>query len=151
MVPDRGRPRVFFDTSTVIAGAYSRKGASYVLLQLAAFGFLDGRISPGVREEALRNVAVKLPGSLAALRVLLSETLYEGPLADAALVAAAGAFSHPKDAVVLASAMIQQSHFLVTLNERDFWPPPDWIKVVRPGVLVEHLRDHVRKLLPADR
>ena len=76
-------PRVFFDTSVLIAGAFSSTGASYILLQLAGLTLLDGRISPDVRTEATRNVTAKLPAALPQLRVLLNEVLIEGaPVTD---------------------------------------------------------------------
>jgi len=47
----------------------------------------------------------------------------------------------PKDQAILAAALTQECRYLVTLNERDFWPPADRIAVVRPGDLLHALRD----------
>jgi len=138
--PERLALRVFFDSSCVIAGAFSRDGASNMLLQLSALGLLDGRISPEVREESVRNVTRKLPGALPALRVLLAEAPTEGPAATAEECARAAGFADAKDAPILASATAQACRYLLTLNERDFWPPPEWIQVVRPGPFLANLR-----------
>lgn len=137
---DRTVPRVFFDTSCVIAGAFSRGGASYILLQLAALSLLDGRISPEVREEALRNTTRKLPSALPALRVLLNEAVNEGPSATAAQCADVSDLADAKDVPILASAVVQQCAYLLTLNERDFRPPPEMIRVMRPGPFLANLR-----------
>jgi hypothetical protein len=40
----------------------------------------------------------------------------------------------------LAAALGQECRYLVTLNQRDFWPPEKWVEVVRPGGLLRRLR-----------
>jgi predicted nucleic acid-binding protein len=141
MAGERPALRVFFDTSAVIAGAASRRGASYVLLQLAGLGLIDGRISALVRDEAQRNVGRKLPAALPALQLLLKEVLVEGSPASAAILASVADQADPKDQAILAAALTQECRYLVTLNERDFWPPADRIAIVRPGDLLHALRD----------
>jgi predicted nucleic acid-binding protein len=140
MAVERVALRVYFDTSTLIAGTFSRTGASFALLQLAGLGIVDGRISPEVRFEAERNVRAKLPGALPALRVLLREALTEGESASDDQLAAVAGWADPKDRAILAAALAQGCRFLVTLNERDFWPPPDRITIVRPATLVGSIR-----------
>jgi hypothetical protein len=49
-------------------------------------------------------------------------------------------YADPKDQPILASAIAQQCRYLVTLNEKDFWPPPSLILIVRPGDLLRALR-----------
>jgi len=137
---DQAVPRVFFDTSCLIAGAFSRNGASYILLQLAALRLLDGRISPEVRQEALRNTARKLPSALPALRVLLNEAVTEGPSATADECADVSGLADAKDVSILASAVAQRCTHLLTLNERDFWPPAETMRVMRPGPFLANLR-----------
>lgn len=134
------QPRIFVDTSVLIAGSFSKSGASYILLQLAGLTLLDGRISPDVRTEALRNVAAKLPAALLQLRVMLKDVLTEGAPVTAEQLEIATQYADPKDQPILASAIAQQCRYLVTLNEKDFWPPPSLILVVRPGDLLRALR-----------
>ena len=136
----RRRPRIFFDTSVLVAGAFSRTGASYILMQLAGLTLLDGRVSPDVRTEALRNVTAKLPAALPQLRVLLNEVLIEGVAVTDEQVQAVAQYAELKDQSILASAVVQHCRYLVTLNEKDFWPPPDLILVVRPGDLLRMVR-----------
>lgn len=138
-------PRVFFDTSAVIAGAFSTTGASYILLQLAGLTLLDGRISPDVRAEALRNVTAKTPAALPHLRVLLGTVLVEIPYTDTQIEAVRD-YADPKDVRILAAAVAQQCRYLVTLNEKDFWPPPTLIAVTRPGTLLQMLRVQLANL-----
>jgi len=139
-------PRIFFDTSVVIAGTASMKGASYILMQLAGLTLIDGRISPEVRLEAERNVALKMTAALPALRILLREALKEGPSPSEAEFNTAAAYAHPKDMIILASAVAQNCQYLVTLNEKDFWPPPAIIKIVRPGELLRAVRRQLTQL-----
>lgn len=139
-------PRVFFDTSVVMAGAFSSTGASYILLQLAGLTLLDGRISPLVRTEALRNVTARLPSALPHLRVLLDSALVEGAVATAVQLEAVATYADPKDQPILAAAVAQGCRYLVTLNAKDFWPPSELIGVVRPGALLQMLRTQLAGL-----
>jgi hypothetical protein len=124
----------------LVAGAFSRRGASYILMQLAGLTLLDGRISPEVWVEALRNVTAKLPVALPALRVLLNEVLVAGPAATDEQVEAVSQHAELKDQPILATALVQNCRYLVTLNEKDFWPPPELISIVRPGDLLRKVR-----------
>lgn len=46
----------------------------------------------------------------------------------------------PKDAPILAAAIVQQCQYLVTLNEKDFWPQTRVITVLRPGRMLQEIR-----------
>ena len=138
--------RVFFDTSVVLAGAFSRKGASYALLQTAGLGLIAGYISPDVRNEALRNAQSKVPASIPTLRYFLNEILIEGALPTSEELQAVSAFAAREDVPILACAVVQQCRYLVTLNERDFWPLPGLITVLRPGPLVMAIRKQISGL-----
>lgn len=139
-------PRAFFDSSVVIAGAFSATGASYILLQLASLALLEGRISAEVRTEVTRNVTAKLPVALPHLRILLATALVEGAAVADEQAQAVAAYADPKDQPLLASAVAQNCRYLVTLNERDFWPPPALIGIVRPGALLQMLRTQLAGL-----
>lgn len=132
--------RVFFDTSVLISGSFSRSGASFVLLQLAGLSLIEGRISALVREDAQRNVQSKVPAALPALRVLLDEALAEGPIVTLEALDRVRAYAHAKDVPILASAVAQECRYLVTLNERDFHPPAALIRVARPGEMLGAMR-----------
>ena len=144
---ERVTPRVFFDTSAVIAGSFSGRGASYILMQLSGLTLIDGRISEEVRTEAERNVTAKLPSALPILRILLKDALKEGPPLQQEQINAVTSYADTKDIAILAAAVAQECHFLVTLNERDFWPPPAMIKVIRPGDLLNAIRGRMTQIL----
>lgn len=141
-MPDQGPAalRLFVDSSVLCAGALSNTGASYALLSVAGVGLVDARCSPFVRDEVLGSAARKLPGILPALKLLLAETVKEGAGAPLELCDACKPYADPQDHVVLADAIHQGCSHLVTLNEKDFWPPSDRITVLRPGPLLQQLR-----------
>lgn len=138
--------RVFFDTSALIAGSHSRTGAAFALLQLASLGVVDGRISDVVRNEAERNVKAKLPSALPAMRVMIDEVLTMAPGPCAADLSRVRNWADPKDQPIIAAALGDACQFLVTLNRRDFWPPDDAIRVVRPAELIMAIREQVAGL-----
>jgi len=124
----------------VIAGAFSSIGASDILLQLAGLTLLEGRISPLVRSKALRNVTAKAPVALPHLRVLLKTVFPKDATPAVEPPAPVALFADPKDRPLLAAALVQQCRYLVTLSQKDFWPPPERILVVGPGDLLRLLR-----------
>ncbi|MCB9147830.1 MAG: PIN domain-containing protein [Caldilineaceae bacterium] len=140
------RLRVFFDSSVIIAGSFSSEGASYILLQLAGLTLLDGRISSFVRIESERNIRQKLPAALPAFHTLLNEALTEDAEPTEEQIAAAANFADAKDVHILAAALHQKCHYLITLNERDFWPAPEQIHVLRPGPFLQTIRAHINQL-----
>lgn len=146
-MPEHKLPRVFFDTSVVIAGSFSSKGASYILMQLAGLTMLDGRVSADVRMEAERNITAKLPVALPAVRLLFRDVLKEGPALLQEQIDSVALYADTKDVVILAAAVTQECHFLVTLNEKDFWPPTTMIKVMRPGDLLRTIRSLITQLV----
>ena len=95
---------------------------------------------PRLRTEALRNVTAKLPVALPQLRVMLKDVLTVGAPVTAAQLEMAAHYADLKDQPILASAVAQQCRYLATLNEKDFWPPPSLILIVRPGDLLRALR-----------
>lgn len=140
MADRQTQPRVFFDSSVLIAGSFSLRGASHILLQLSALTLLDGRISPDVREEAERNISKKIPAALPQLRILLKEAVVEGAPITEAQWRAARPYAHEKDVAILGAALAQDCHYLVTLNAKDFWPPEGGVEVLRPAELLHKLR-----------
>lgn len=138
--PDTVPLKIFFDSSVLITGAFSQKGASHILLQLANLTLVDGRISEEVRIESERNVLARIPTALPLLRVLINEALTLGPPLTPEQIQEAVPFADPKDALILASAIAQQCQYLVTLNEKDFWPLTSVITVLRPGHMLQEIR-----------
>ena len=74
---------------------------------------------------------------------MLKDVLTEGAPVTAEQMAKVAQYADPKDGPILASAIAQQCRYLVTLNEKDFWPPPNLIPIVRPGDLLRALREQL--------
>ncbi len=118
-------PRVFLDTSALLAGLASPTGASNVILSLGEAGLITLLICEQVLVEAERNLYAKLPVALHAYRRFLSvcpHVLVAMPTPEQ--VREAAAIIHPKDAPILAAAMLAQVDYLVTLNRKHFLDDP---------------------------
>ncbi|MBI5199789.1 MAG: PIN domain-containing protein, partial [Nitrospirae bacterium] len=76
------RPKVFLDTSALIAGIASSRGAARAVLQLAEIGLIEVFVSRQVIVEADRNIEEKLPEMLDEYREfikLLAPVLVDDP------------------------------------------------------------------------
>ncbi len=124
--PPPETPRVFLDSSVLIAGSASFTGASRAILTLAEVGLLRLVVCPYVLEETERNLVKKLPEALPYYRRLchsLKWELIEDPAPEEArqwidVIEA-------KDAPVLAAAVQARPARLVTLNTKDFTMSPE--------------------------
>ena len=58
---DPTAPRIFLDSSVLISGIMSQRGASYALLLLAELGLIRVIVCPYIRKETERNLALKVP------------------------------------------------------------------------------------------
>lgn len=113
--------RVFADSSVIIAGAASRKGASRAVLMMAEIGLFQLVISEQVVTECRNNLSKKLPAALPVFTALLTQMNLEIQ-PDPPLSA-----SNPwhtiieaKDAPILAAAILAQVDRLLSLNTKDF-------------------------------
>lgn len=132
-------PLVCADADVLIAGLFSTKGASHVLLVLAEIGLVRVAVPAAAVGEVRRNVASKLPvASPLFERFLASATVTVAEPRPADLARAKGG-AHPKDEPILASAYAVRARVLVTHNVRHF-SRAEGIRVVRPAQLVEELR-----------
>lgn len=141
-----GRLRVFFNADVLIAGSASKRGASYVLLQLSELTLIEGVICPYVQGEAERNLYAKLPEALPAFRALLSAALEEVPDPPATTLGQFEEWAHPEDLPVLAAAISNGCPYLVTFNTGDCSPPPERLHVMKPGQLLRQVREQLAKL-----
>jgi predicted nucleic acid-binding protein len=120
------RPRVFLDTSALLAGLASPAGASNAILALAEAGLLTLVVSEQVLVEAERNLQKKLLKALPEyLRLLAACPLVRVPDPSAADMAMAREIIHRKDASILWAARNAQVDYLVTLNRKHFLENPD--------------------------
>jgi predicted nucleic acid-binding protein len=120
------KPRVFLDTSALLAGLASPTGASNVILTLAEMELLALVVSKQVLAEAERNLQEKLPEAIPEYQRFLStcplERVADPPAAD---VAKAKEIIHPKDDSILMAAKNAQVDYLVTLNRKHSLDDPE--------------------------
>jgi predicted nucleic acid-binding protein len=115
------RARVFLDTSALIAGVLSRKGAAYQTLKAAEAGLLELMVSADVLIEADRNMEKKFPALMEDYRQLIEDLkpiLTDDPTIEE--IQKAGQWIEASDAVILAAAIKSLPDYLVTWNTKDF-------------------------------
>jgi hypothetical protein len=137
------RLRLFFDTDALLAGTASTRGAAHLLLRLAELGLVEVITCVYVREEAMRNVALKFPSAAPLLSRLLDQfvSLTETP-ADSGDIPAG---VNPKDRPVWTAYRASGAPFLVTFNLRHY---PSRAGIVTPGDVVKLIRSALVGLLP---
>ena len=111
-------PRVFIDSSILMAGSLSSTGSARDLLMMGARGEVELVASPLVLQETERNLYKKAPAGLAPfweLRELFDEHLVDPP---ENLVAEVSQHIEPKDAAIVAGAVAAGTVYLVTYDRR---------------------------------
>lgn len=139
------KPKVFLDTSALIAGIASSKGAARELLRLAEIGLIEILVSRQVIVEADRNISAKLPECLNDFRAYLgtlAPVLVNDPPARA--VKPYSSLIHPDDAPILAAAVAAKAGYLVTWDQKHFMTkgPRALVrpKVMTPGEFLHEFR-----------
>ncbi len=118
--------RVFLDTSVLLAGLASSRGAAHLILALAEADLVTIVLSEEVLVEVERNLAVKLPEALPHYRHWLEVSPPEQvPPPSAEAVIRAAEIIQPKDAAILAAAMEAGVDYLVTLDRSHFLDNPE--------------------------
>ncbi len=120
------RPRLFLDTSALLAGLASTTGASNRILALAEARLVILVVSEQVLVEAERNLKEKLPKALPEYRRFVDACPLERiPDPSAADLTIAKGIIHAKDASILAAAKNAQVDYLATLNRKHFLDNPE--------------------------
>lgn len=142
------RPKVFLDTSALIAGIASSRGAARAVLQLAEIGLIEVIVSRQVIVEADRNIEEKLPEMLNEYRKfieILAPALVDDPQQKD--VKRFLTVINPDDAPILASAVISDADFLITWDRKHFIGKNIHIhsnlKIVTPGEFLKYFREYV--------
>ena len=136
--------RIFVDANVLIAGADSRSGASHAVLVLAEIGLFRLVTCPQVLDEAERNLRKKLPRALPNFveqMARLSLEIVSMP-EDEVIQEWIGVIE-PKDAPILASAVLARPNRFLTLNTRDFTPDvaeASGLVIQTPGEFIRELR-----------
>ncbi|HEY77177.1 MAG TPA: PIN domain-containing protein [Thermoflexia bacterium] len=145
------RPRVFLDTSALIAGLVSPGRASNLILSLAEAEVITLVISEEVLIEPDCNLRARLPRAIPEYRRFLAACPIEkADPPDAAEVAAAAEIIHLKDAPILAAAMALRVDYLVTLDRRHFLDDPEvarrsGLRIGTPGDFLAWLRSQLER------
>jgi len=140
--------KVFLDTSALIAGIASPRGAAREILRLAELGLIDAYLSQQVIVEADRNVAAKLPELVGVYRSYiksLSPVLVADP--DNAARKKYSSLVHPNDAPILAAAIASSVDYLVTWDRKHFISSklgvPGKLHIVTPGEFLREFRRYI--------
>ena len=142
------KPKVFLDTSALIAGVASSRGAARALLQLAEIGLLEVIVSRQVIVEADRNIEEKLPEMLNEYREfieLLAPVLIDDPRQKD--VERFLKVINYDDAPILASAVGSGADFLITWDRKHFIGKNihthSNLKIVTPGEFLKYFRKYI--------
>ena len=140
--------KVFLDTSALIAGIASSRGAARAVLQLAEVGLIEVLVSKQVIVEGDRNIEMKLPEILSEYREfikILSPVLIDDPSQKE--YEKFCKVINPDDAPILASAVGSGADFLVTWDKKHFMHKDvqtySNLKIVTPGEFLKHFRKHI--------
>jgi len=139
------RPKVFLDSSALIAGIASSKGAAREILRLAEIGLIEIIVSRQVVVETDRNITAKLPECLNDFRNYL-ETLAPMLVADPSqrAILRFSSLIQRHDAPILAAAVAAQADYLVSWDQKHFMTTgPRALarpKVMNPGEFLHEFR-----------
>ena len=111
-------PRVFIDSSVLIAAAASSTGSARDLINLGLDGKVDLFVSSVVLTESQRNVARKLPRALPIFQLLRAALQHRIVDPTSQLVASVAQSIVPKDAPVVAAALAAQAEFLASYDRK---------------------------------
>lgn len=142
------RPKVFLDTSALIAGIASSKGAARAVLQLAEIGLIEVIVSRQVIVETDRNIEEKLPEMLNENREfieLLAPVLINDPRQKD--VSKYLKVINLDDTPILASAVTSGADFLITWDKKHFISKNirihSSLKIVTPGEFLKYFKEYV--------
>jgi predicted nucleic acid-binding protein len=140
--PASPKPKVFIDADVLFAGSASptEHGASLMILRLAELTLLEAITSEQVIIEVERNLTAKLPAALPVFRLLVSRCLQVVSDPQPAEIRSYTGLADQKDLPILVAAVLADSQWLITFNERHFQPGYSSVVVLRPGAFVLRIR-----------
>ena len=140
-------PRVFLDTSVIIAAVLSPGGGARKLFLLAEAGILSLVVGPTVLQECDQVVRRKAPGSSSKLAQLLAAagTETSSPPTKRQIKTAQASVQYVPDARVLAEAIRAEPDWFVTHDKVHFLKSRRTIKLPfemgTPGDLIQSFKD----------
>lgn len=136
--------KLFLDANILFTAAYSEKGISRRLFQLAETGLCSLHTSAYAADEARRNLAVKAPATVPAFEKLREQVSLAHEPSHTTVMRMTKLPLVDKDAPVMAAAVEAGADILVTGDRRDFGHL--YGKAVE-GVLVLSLVDALKHVL----
>ena len=130
---------VCLDADVVIAGLFSRAGASHAILVLGEVGLLRIVLPAAAVEETRRNLQRKLPEALPAFEAFLASPFIETFRPTRRHLKLAHRLAHDKDVPIMAAAIGAEAEILVTHNRKHF-DSGEGVRVVRPRTLITEAR-----------
>jgi predicted nucleic acid-binding protein len=143
-------PKIFLDSSALIAGILSPTGGGRALLVLSEIGDVELFVNEHVIAECERSLARKVPQALPALRESIKYArlkILKDP-APTEVQSKLYLIADPGDVPILLSAMQTGADFLVTHNRRHFLDDPQvgektGLLIGTPGDAIAWLRDRM--------
>lgn len=146
--------KIFLDANVVVAACGSRTGGSHYLFEVAAHDSTWHLLTTELAlQEARKNVLHKLPLSYHHFETLVLSyplTIIQSP--PKRIISAAQRVINPKDAPILAAAVVARADYLCTLDMKDFhvtvvhsWAKKRSLKIVTPGDLLTLWRADQKK------
>lgn len=142
---------VVLDTNVLVAGLFSRRGASFWLLEQVVDGHLSIAISVALAleyEDVLLRPAMLAQGwaSPEQVSAVLDAVLAQAVLVQPIRVRRRPALRDPSDDLVLECALEANADAIVTTNVRDFAGAHEsyGVRILKPGDLVAELRKEAR-------
>jgi len=148
---DPTAPRIFIDSSVLLSGLASRKGASYALLVLAELGFVNPIVSEYVLDEVERNLLAKLSAYVPNYRRVRETVAWEIASEPSIEMMRQWASIVPdKDIPVLVAAIESRAQRLVTLDIQHFLKSPEvaaksGLNICTPADLLRDIRAAIRR------
>lgn len=119
-------PKIFLDTSALIAATFSAKGGAREILRLGEVGAVLPLVSQAVLAELEENVLKKKPRYLAVIATVLERSGVE--IVDAPAIQTVQMcqrfLDYADDAVVLAAAVDAHADYFITLDRQHFLSNP---------------------------
>ena len=143
-------PDLFLESSALIAGVLSGKGAARALLLLSESGAIRLTVSDQVLVESERAFTRKMPRALPSYldTVRTSRLRVVGSPSPADIEVHWDIISDPTDVLIVIAAMQAGTDFLVTLNRRDFLDDPNvalrsGLRMGTPGDALSYVRQRL--------
>lgn len=139
--------KIFFDANALIAGSFSKTGASFLLLQLCELGLLKGLTCKQAIDECQENIREKLPEAESVFEKIVANSVEVSSNSNLSEMNKYQDMAHRKDLPILTVALKVEANYLVTFDTEDFNPDLKLgLIVCKPGELLKQIRNKLTEL-----